>query len=1078
MKQSSIVFIVFFLLIAMSLAGMEFHSAAGGGPWGDPETWGDFGGHTPGPDDDVFISASSVVVGGGICRNLTIEYFGGLPGRLVGEFAYLSECQVRGDFVCNGYLLPGAGGGTYNLEVWGNITITNNCEPTELHLTGSSPTVSDRVSFFQETGAKFFTSVTVSPTFPGLKLLSSLNMDSRDAYHSLGTINGAELLLCGQNVTQTRLLNCRFPMADGCFSGTIENCKLSNVESFIPLSNLGSTELLNNQCVFHDVFTNLGTFNGPISMTGILVIQDLVNNGIVQPGWNATLNIFCNGSITNNHTLVSDVVFTADNTHFWTEGAGSQTIGNYVNMSDQLILQSDFTMASLGNFSLGTIYLNGHWLVGANLYDGNIHGQGGVLSGCQLGTLTTVGEIYLANYTQLMDSNVVFSGTTGVNGTLAGAISSSCHLEVPGMLYNYGIITPGWSGTFSIHCQQGFSNHGSTTADLISFSGSENQYLNWSAGSVFAFNLLNQSAQLVLMGDSDINANNCVWTLHNSSVDNHIKLANLSLFDSQISGVAGLKLDNVIFGNVQFNLPVTVLNNGCVLSGSANSFNAQLYLQGNLAGTTSGLENLHCFSDVFLEGGSVTNGWSGQLNFYLHAGLSVNAGEVLNAQTIFTGADEHLLSMAETGVQIGSSLVLEDGANLTLASDLRVLYHTLLTLNNYTLHLNGHRISNAYLLGGMVSGGRINSCYLEEIQLSNITLEVEVVLQSTSCQAWGELVNNGQFFSAEWSTCSMEVWGNVTNNGAFNPGYCGNLIMNCHGSVLNGGVWNASTNLLGNSARSLSLVTPSLPIVVAEGSIFQLTDANTLSAFTVSQNAQVKVAENATLQMEGEGSFYTANQSGFGSFVNMGVFTNSRNVESTAVMDYYALKLIPSAELAADYDNLEVIHSYGAFPPELPNSYPELWTITPTGQSQLQYGSLTFTHCPDPYLRVMEESLELWFNPLGMGSWTLYTGSYSYSTQQHSFTADSIPIGGEYVFVVGTLAAPANLSLFLVDTPDGIRPGLNWTAVPGASHYRILCSETPSGPWSFIGTSHTTQWLDNTVADRRFYQVLARWGAE
>ena len=844
MKQRSIAFIFLFCSIDLSLQAMDFHSF-GGGEWGDPVTWwGNINGPIPGPEDDVFITAGTEVLGGGDCHNLTIEYAGGLPGRLNGHHVGYDACRVRGDLICNGYLMPGSGGGTYDVELWGNLTVTNLFKPTTLLLKGSSLSVTDQVSITQGPGATIHTSISVAMPFPGIKLLSDFSLDSNDGYHVNGTLTGTEIYLYGYTISRSTLINCYFLSSPSCNAGTIADCKLSNVQTWIQLSNLGTTDLLNNQCVFNGDFINNGTFNGPISMSGSFECSNLTNNGILQAGWNGSLNTFCHGNIVNNHTLKTDLVWTAEVTHTWTEGAGSYTEGNYVNMSPGLTLLSDLSLQTGNTFYTGVLNLNGHCLHNAGLINGHLNGDSGTLDSCNLTTVDVYGEIYLTGICQLLNSDTVFNGTTCVTGILTGSTAEVCSTVVHGLFYNFGTISPGWSGEINLILGDGFSNHGSTTANLITFSGSETQYLNWSAGSEFVFNILNQCPELVLMGPSPINANNKTWNLGNCRLAGPQQLSFVELSGGFISGNSTLSLDMATLTSVQFTVPVIVLSNGIHVTGTGVSFAAELTLLGQLAGEAWAENSIYCESDLIVSGGSLNDGYGGRLTAFLDAGLIVNSGDVVLYNIVFGTGPLHEIAQYGASSHFNFIADTQSGQTLKLLTDLEVGTNSLFRLNGGIFDLNSHELTLARLNGGIV-----------------------------------------------------------------------------------------------------------------------------------------------------------------------------------------------------------------------------------------QNGSLCFTHSPDPY-RVLEASLELYYRLWGQSSWQLYNGEFSYSILEHTFSANDIPVGGEYVFVVGTLTAPENLVLSLQDSPEGSKPALQWTSVPGASHYRIMCSENPSGPWSFCGNSYTTQWIDNAVANCRFYQVLARWGEE
>lgn len=1077
MKHRSLVCMSFFLLCALYLQGLDFHSFSGG-EWGDASTWwGTIVGPLPGPEDDVFITAGTEVLGGGDCHNLTIEYSGGIPGRLNGHHVGYDGCRVRGDLVCNGYLMPGSGGGTYTVELWGNLTVTNLLKPTSLHLTGTSLSVSDQVAISQSPGAIIFTSITVATPFPGIKLLTDLSLDSSDGYSISGTITGPEIYLNGHVISRCRLINCYFPASPSCISGSIANCQLSNVASWIELTNFGTSDLLNNQCVLNGTLINNGTFNGPISMSGAFECADILNYGILQNGWNGSLNITCHGDIVNNHTLISDLVFSPEVAHTWTEAMGSTTAGNYVNMSPSLTLLSDFTLQPGNTLHTGVLNLNGHTLHNASLLGGTLNGDSGALDNCWLSSVDVYGEIFLNGICQLLDSNTVFNGSTSVNGNLVGSTGDICSTIIHGLFYNNGVINPGWNGELNLTLGNGFSNHGSTTANLITFSGDETQYLNWSAGSVFAFDINNLCPELVLMGSSPINANNHTWSLGTCTLSGPQELGFINLANSIVGGDTHLGLDLATLTNMQFEVPVTVHGNGIHVTGTGVCFTADLTLMGQLAGENETDNSIHCEGDLIISGGALNDGYNGRMTAFLDSDLIINSGDVVLYNLVFSSNPLHELHCHNSGTAFSCIVDIQGGEILKLMTDLEVVANSLFRLNGGTLELNNHQLTLAILNGGTVLGGSLYACNLQQMQLTDIVINSTNILEDSNCVATGVLTVQGEFVSMNGEAAEFTVLGSISNVGIVSGGYLGTLTMLCYGSISNGGTWEADTFLRGNASRNLSLNCPSHFITVDDNSQFTLDAVNLLSSFTVNAGSAISVGTGAILMLANADDFYTANQSGYGSVVNHGSLSNLRTVSDTTPLDFHSLKLVPGAALAADYSAVDAAHIYGLSPDGISDIYLEYWFITPHGQSQLYNGSLCFHHSPDPYTRVWEEGLELWYRLLGQGIWQPYTGSFSYSLAEHTYTATDIPVGGEYVFVVGALARPENLQVEMVPTPGGDRPQLSWNSVPGASYYCVMGADTPDGPWALEGTTTQSFWLDNAPLNKRFYKVTARWGA-
>jgi hypothetical protein len=1075
MKHNSLAVSLLLFAFLVPLMGTDF-VAFGSGNWGDPETWGGSGAtDLPGPDDNVYIPGGIVVTGGGACHNLSIGSSGGIPGQLIGQFAYLSECLVTGDLLCDGYLLPGAGGGLYNLSVWGNVAVNNTLLVTSFNLTGSSTSVPDQVAFSQAPGAWFHAPITVSTTFPGIKLLTDIDLDLNDPMHTRGSITGAEIYLYGHTIATTNLINCFFPSSTDCNSGGILNCGLSNVESWVELNNYGISELLNNQCVFNGPFVNHATFSGPVSMAGTLQCDDLLNNGLFQPGWNGSLNLFCTGDIINNHTLITDVVFTAGLQHTWSEGAGSVTDGNYVNMSPQLTLLTDMTLTPGNNFSAGNLFLNGQTLQQANLYNGTIQAQGGALTDCTLATLDIYGDVYLAGYCRLLDNGTVFNGTTAVNGILEGAQVIDCSTVVHGMLYNYGTLTRGWQGCFSLTLGDGYSNHGTTTVDLITFSGDAPQYLNWSDGSVFDFDLQNQTPNLVLMGQAAVNANFCDWYLGNCTVSFSPEISFVNLFDCVIGGDYTLTLGFATATSVQFDLDLAVGGMGLTVIGT-NHFNQALEVNGALAGNNGGNDHIFCAGDVTLNAGGLFNGYDGTLTAHLAQDLIINSADASFYNLVFSGAPLHLLHKNDPGSGFQTLVNLFPGETLRLMTDLNADFGTLFDLNTALLDLNAHQLSLARIINGRVQNGTVYAGRISSLELTDITLDYEVVIEDSACEAHGTIVNQGALISEDSEDTVFPVHGCITNNLLVSGGYYGSLTLACHGSVNNQGEWDASTLILGDQPRNLHLYAPSYPITVSAGSQPSLTGANLLSPFAVESGATLTLESGASLQMGAIDEYYLANQPGYGSFLNHGSFQNERYLSGSDMMQYNGLEVWPSDQLAADYYRLGAEHAYGQVPPELPDALGEVWNLTPGDYTQIRNGQLVFTHSADLLTRDLQSSLQLFHRLPGAGSWLPYAGASACDPADNTFTALDIPVGGSYAFVVSALETPADFSIQAEPSMGGTVPKLTWNPVPGASYYEVAAADNPSGPWSPAAYPTDCFWTDAAAPALRFYRVIAHRG--
>lgn len=1071
MKTRHWAVVVFFSLMCFG-ARAEVFTSMFSGPWGDPYTWwGNSGIYTlPGAGDDVVVSPFTEVVGGGICHSLTVLGSPGNPGRLVGEFNQTNGCMVEGDLVCDGVITFGASG-TYYLEVGGNIHVTGTVFVNTITLTGTGGNVSGRATLYQQPGAEINAAIGAGPLFPGLRLLSDLALN-----HSIynGSISGMEIDMAGWQMSKANINGCSLMDDPPALPATLLDCNLSSVEAFVPVTLTGITELLDSGCIFHADLDNSGSLIGPQAVSGSLTCANLSNTGSIQPGWNATLNIFCNGNIHNAGLLVSDIVFTNGYDHTWREGGSPATNGNVVNMSESLVLNTDMTLSTGNSFNAGGLYLNGFTLWNANLYDGDLYADFGTLDNCALGSLNVYGTLAIDSYARIMDSSVVCHGPLVINGNVYGADFMGCVLYCDALLSLYGSLGPGYGGSLELRMKEGLLLMGALNAGNSYFTGPGEAWFDWGVEAVFGGNITNQSPLLHLTGSVPLNPGRFTWTLGNCHFSHPIQINGVILTNSACQGGGALTLSYADLTDVSFQMPVVCAGNGICAHGTEVVFGGWLTATGPFWGAEFDEVDVLCQGSVTVDGGSFGDGYGGRLTLRIWADLTLEDGVMQLYRVIFSSHPTHQIAQAAPECAVHTFIHAAAAESIVLATPLALTVGSTIYLNGGTLELGGQNLTDAAIESGSVLSGTLTRARIFSVSLRDVALQEWTVLQNAACSGYGDILNAGSLMGADWTGAEFNCYGNFHNLGAVIPGYGGTLSMRCFAYLVNDGAWTASTLLLGDLPRTVRLSAPGYPITVSGNSQILLQGSNQLSAFTVQAGSQLSVDAGAELAMAPLGEFYQANSAGQGSFTNRGTFTSSQYVNGMEPIQQHQLAVEPSAGFAGAYDSIACAHLYNVFPDGLPDALGEVWQLLPNGSEDVHTATLTFRHSGSLLPREFEMDLRLFYRLDDAHPWQMYAGDYVMNIFQHTFKAIDIPARGQYAFVVTELATPANVVIGITNGALEPLPRVEWDAVPGALGYEVLISDAPDGPWTGGTITAATFWTDTAPAAKRFFRVRAR----
>jgi len=727
-----------------------------------------------------------------------------------------------------------------------------------------------------------------------------------------------------------------------------------------------------------------------------------------------------------------------------------------------------------------TVILNGHNLSGADLADclfpllpDPAPNQGGI-GDCGVGSTEFWQDIALIGENTLLTSGVIWHGSITNYGTLWGVFASHATLICQNFI-NYGTVHWDWYG--SMECQIGgnWENHGSAVTDLYFTENATHHYFQ-AAGAIQYGDLVNASDGLILDSDmafmeGDINLAGTMnlngFFIHTTS-DYTDTTVNSGVITTGGGGFHNCCLQNLeVYGETWLGGVTRVLDNGVYFHGEVEN-HGELY--GNELETTE----LNFCADL-VNYGSTDPGLDGGLIINCHTNL-LNEGEIDATRLNFLNQAGCWLDWTPAA---GFYTGLFNQSPL-----LQLLGDTQLHLHGASWELGESNFANAIELGHGIL--QYSCCHgalpltLTDMQLYSTELNLpavcdgvwirdDLVVFHSPVQVNGDLMGGEN--NTITATCESSVL--VAPGGRLTCWLDGFLVLNCHGDVLNQGIWNATARIHGDNERTLQLSCAPFDIIVEDFSYPTLVGTNLLSSFQIEGSGGLSVAPGASLQMASVNDYYTGAP---GSFVNHGSFSNERSLNGYDLLQYYALQAVPGAGMVSDYSNLAVTHLHDYAPVELDGALLEMWTITPTGLSQDQTGLLTFTHSQELLPREFEQNLQLWYRLGGVGNWMQYTGVYDYDALNHIHTAYTIPVGGEYIFVVPVLEPIQNFCITLVDTPQGCQARLQWDTVSGAGYYSVMASENPAGPWYQTAWTTDTWWTETDTLAHRFYRIVAHTG--
>ncbi|MBN2174376.1 MAG: hypothetical protein JW731_09600 [Bacteroidales bacterium] len=545
-----------------------------------------------------------------------------------------------------------------------------------------------------------------------------------------------------------------------------------------------------NLFVAHDITNNGIIYNGE-EYLHLLIEGNIMNNGIWQPH-----ETFLTGTANQNISLGEDAVFggywTINNPVSITALSDIRYNGGYSHGTNYYI--GDFNMNGV-TFHLGTFSIN---IAGTVIFNGTIEGDFEIL-----GTF---------NVDKDLSDTLVFHGTVHVTDTLQNTLYGQGYgimkLVVEGDIVNNGVVRDHpLDDDLSILITGKIVNNGKWSCNHVSFTGSENQYIEQTTGKYFESNFYDLDAASEIIANSNITVtqeiqmNGSVLDMqeHTLNLTSWIKngvLKNANLHGGYLLSVNAADFLN-LFGMVTvddynvFQCPVIVYDTLRCNTYGGGSYYYELQIDGSLTNN-----------------GCIQSYGSGMLRMHI-TGDILNNGSWANYTTYLEGDMDQFIGQSENKVFEGSFEIQKTAGNVIANSDLRFLGN--INLNGSTLKMGGRTIfmdnflyngtlEQAYLHGGLLQSitatGKLDikgTVKLDDFNIFNCPVTVFDTLQSNT-------------FGGGSKYYDVTINNSVTNYGVIQSWGSGILRLYITGDLSNSGQWvNYLTYLNGTEDQHIYL---------------------------------------------------------------------------------------------------------------------------------------------------------------------------------------------------------------------------------------------------------------------------------
>ena len=821
--KSSVLIVVFFMLINNSLYSQTIYSTNAGGPWDSTWTW--VGGNVPFSYNDVVLNGP-VYTSGATCHSLTIN----TSGTLYNNY-YNYTLTVNGDVVNNGAISNNANSLTVNVD--GDIINNGTWNNHMTYLTGSgyhhiTCQNNKPISCYQfqniGTGTMFidteayFDNVRVYLGGFDLTIAANAFLKLHHGFLYDGTVIGFG---SPSVITGLGALGAESPYFQDI--------------SFTDLKFTGNIEI-NNNCSTHGTVVNDGFMQNDYYSYTLNIYDNFTNNGTIQSyanffNLNVYGNFINNGPLTNNEiALCSDADqditelngHTINTSYFTSYKPSGKTLfitdvdflNCNVNMqNDTLIVPDNGTLTFVGSQFRNTVVYATPAMTGRVKLNMN---ETSHIEKCH------VFNPEILNKVKARDNslNNSFYGDILVTDTLENDFYSSS-VAIHGNIVNNGVIQS-FANSFYLEIDGNIVNNGQWTNYYTTLTGTTDQHLSCLNGHTFAgFRFYNNNTSGDIYVDNLVHFDNSQIYFNNTNLqlpaNSTLKIHAAYLYQCNIIGSGS---SSVVYGDLGTNSDSpyyqNVAFNDVSLEGE-NDINGYCSTHGNVVNTGT-LKNdyynyhLQVYDDFTNNGiiqnyansfyidlyGNFTN--NGTLNIY-EFGLFSSSDQMLSE----LNANTYLVNYFTSYKPSGNTIMLTDvdfaGCGFNMNND------TLIIPDNGTLKFVGSTFKNTVVYASPFMTGNFmldmdESSYILGCTVYNPELIGTVKINSGN-NFYGNIIVTDTLEN-DYYSYTLGVYGDMVNNGTV-QNFVSSFSLDLYGDFINNGILtNSYFNLKSTADQTLS----------------------------------------------------------------------------------------------------------------------------------------------------------------------------------------------------------------------------------------------------------------------------------
>jgi hypothetical protein len=575
------------------------------------------------------------------------------------------------------------------------------------------------------------------------------------------------------------------------------------------------TEYCNNLTITSTGSLRNGDYGGGSGVYPLVVLGNVVNNGIVENSPSDALKIFVNGDLENNNIWMPyETELQNSLNHNLSVASGKSFGSRIINSSETLTALTDLNFTCDwfydGNPHRDNLYLNGHTLALGN-HSIKLHQDCVINKGKLQGDFEIRGTFRVgwADGYDIKDT-LVFEGNITVTDTLAGNIYGGGYgiykIKVVGNITNNGVIKDDYDqdkqlnpDDLNILITGNIINHGIWENNFISLVGNTNQYITQDIDKKFDcyFTSLKPGGNIIANSNltitKDFNLNGNILDMQDNKLTisgwlYNGTIANTILHNGFVQNINSLN-------NLRITGSVTV-DDGNVFQ---NTVTIEDTLQSNEYGGGSKYFILPIYGDIINHGLIKNINDGDMLSLEIHGNL-INTGRWENSITKFVGCTEYHITSIDK-VLNGDFFVVDTTGIAIANSDLTFsgnwnIGGAVLEMQNNNLMLNSNKwISNGKLKNTKLHNGNLSSLsLLGEIEINGL-VQIE-----NNVDAIANIVINDTLTTIPYDggagTFYFTNFGNIENRGLLGQAYDDVLKVTLSGNIINSGTWNAVENNL------------------------------------------------------------------------------------------------------------------------------------------------------------------------------------------------------------------------------------------------------------------------------------------